>query len=178
MCLNSHTLEVVRALKALKLCRLLTVPHCTSSGLCTNCFPRDKEGLFLFPGIYKNCAVICSSLNSVIFTACDWCLPLQEIGRAVGIALMKQFGWQADLRDPDLEVMVLVCQMACCCFQNCPQNLLFCSVLPLQAGPWPLPPFVFLLLNLTRNHLVAPSTAFQWPLCAHLPEHLSSSHKS
>ncbi|NWI68542.1 THUM2 protein, partial [Todus mexicanus] len=33
-------------------------------------------------------------------------LPSQEIGRAVGIALMKQFGWRADLRDPDLEIFV------------------------------------------------------------------------
>ncbi|KAF1621442.1 THUMP domain-containing protein 2, partial [Eudyptes chrysolophus] len=30
----------------------------------------------------------------------------QEIGRALGIALMKQFGWRADLRDPDLEIFV------------------------------------------------------------------------
>ncbi|XP_059684425.1 THUMP domain-containing protein 2-like [Gavia stellata] len=33
-------------------------------------------------------------------------LSSQEIGRAVGIALMKQFGWRADLRDPDLEIFV------------------------------------------------------------------------
>ncbi|NXC39388.1 THUM2 protein, partial [Penelope pileata] len=33
-------------------------------------------------------------------------LTSQEIGRAVGIALMKQFGWRADLRDPDLEIFV------------------------------------------------------------------------
>ncbi|NXO60474.1 THUM2 protein, partial [Aramus guarauna] len=33
-------------------------------------------------------------------------LTSQEIGRAVGIALMKQFGWRADLRDPDLELFV------------------------------------------------------------------------
>ncbi|KAK1205714.1 THUM2 protein, partial [Pygoscelis papua] len=33
-------------------------------------------------------------------------LPSQEIGRALGIALMKQFGWRADLRDPDLEIFV------------------------------------------------------------------------
>ncbi|KFO83104.1 THUMP domain-containing protein 2, partial [Buceros rhinoceros silvestris] len=33
-------------------------------------------------------------------------LPSQEVGRAVGVALMKQFGWQADLRDPDLEIFV------------------------------------------------------------------------
>ncbi|KAM6278907.1 U6 snRNA (guanine-N(2))-methyltransferase THUMPD2 isoform 3-T3 [Porphyrio hochstetteri] len=32
-------------------------------------------------------------------------LTSQEIGRAIGIALMKQFGWRADLRDPDLEVI-------------------------------------------------------------------------
>ncbi|KAM6081942.1 U6 snRNA (guanine-N(2))-methyltransferase THUMPD2 isoform 2-T2 [Chlamydotis macqueenii] len=30
----------------------------------------------------------------------------QEIGRAVGVALMKQCGWRADLRDPDLEIFV------------------------------------------------------------------------
>ncbi|NXV82894.1 THUM2 protein, partial [Atlantisia rogersi] len=33
-------------------------------------------------------------------------LTSQEIGRAIGIALMKQFGWRADLRDPDLEIFV------------------------------------------------------------------------
>ncbi|KFQ99611.1 THUMP domain-containing protein 2 [Nipponia nippon] len=33
-------------------------------------------------------------------------LPSQEIGRAVGIALMKQCGWRADLRQPDLEIFV------------------------------------------------------------------------
>uniref|UniRef100_A0A663N1Y6 U6 snRNA (guanine-N(2))-methyltransferase THUMPD2 n=1 Tax=Athene cunicularia TaxID=194338 RepID=A0A663N1Y6_ATHCN len=33
-------------------------------------------------------------------------LHSQEIGRAVGITLMKQFGWRADLRDPDLEIFI------------------------------------------------------------------------
>ncbi|XP_051630719.1 THUMP domain-containing protein 2 isoform X1 [Manacus candei] len=33
-------------------------------------------------------------------------LTSQEIGRAIGIALMKQCGWRADLRDPDLEIFV------------------------------------------------------------------------
>ncbi|XP_071661936.1 THUMP domain-containing protein 2 isoform X3 [Patagioenas fasciata] len=33
-------------------------------------------------------------------------LTSQEIGRAIGIALMKQFGWRADLRNPDLEIFV------------------------------------------------------------------------
>ncbi|XP_074720367.1 U6 snRNA (guanine-N(2))-methyltransferase THUMPD2 isoform X1 [Strix uralensis] len=33
-------------------------------------------------------------------------LHSQEIGRAVGIALMKQFGWRADLRDPNLEIFI------------------------------------------------------------------------
>ncbi|XP_009984506.1 PREDICTED: THUMP domain-containing protein 2, partial [Tauraco erythrolophus] len=33
-------------------------------------------------------------------------LTSQEIGRAVGIALMKQFGWRADLRYPDLEIFL------------------------------------------------------------------------
>lgn len=48
--------------------------------------------------------MICSSHISFIFIAWSWSFPLQEIGRAVGIALRKQFGWQADLRAPDLEV--------------------------------------------------------------------------
>ncbi|NXY85716.1 THUM2 protein, partial [Alcedo cyanopectus] len=38
-------------------------------------------------------------------------VPSQEVGRAVGIALMKQFGWQADLRDPDLEIFVHINDM-------------------------------------------------------------------
>ncbi|NWW72204.1 THUM2 protein, partial [Climacteris rufus] len=33
-------------------------------------------------------------------------LTSQEIGRAIGIALVKQCGWRADLRDPDLEIFV------------------------------------------------------------------------
>ncbi|NXY64672.1 THUM2 protein, partial [Callaeas wilsoni] len=33
-------------------------------------------------------------------------LTSQEIGRAIGIALVKQCGWHADLRDPDLEIFV------------------------------------------------------------------------
>ncbi|NXD73549.1 THUM2 protein, partial [Eolophus roseicapillus] len=33
-------------------------------------------------------------------------LTSQEIGRAVGVALMKQCGWRADLRDPDLEIFL------------------------------------------------------------------------
>ncbi|XP_035883784.1 THUMP domain-containing protein 2 isoform X2 [Phyllostomus discolor] len=30
----------------------------------------------------------------------------QEVGRIIGIALMKQFGWKADLRDPDVEIFI------------------------------------------------------------------------
>ncbi|NXB42616.1 THUM2 protein, partial [Leucopsar rothschildi] len=33
-------------------------------------------------------------------------LTSQEIGRAVGLALVRQCGWRADLRDPDLEIFV------------------------------------------------------------------------
>ncbi|NXS92340.1 THUM2 protein, partial [Jacana jacana] len=33
-------------------------------------------------------------------------LPSQEIGRAIGVALMKQCGWRVDLRDPDMEIFV------------------------------------------------------------------------
>ncbi|NXW47704.1 THUM2 protein, partial [Nyctiprogne leucopyga] len=33
-------------------------------------------------------------------------LTSQEMGRAVGVALMKQCGWRADLRDPDLEIFI------------------------------------------------------------------------
>ncbi|NXN21920.1 THUM2 protein, partial [Nycticryphes semicollaris] len=33
-------------------------------------------------------------------------LPAQEIGRAIGVALMKQCGWRVDLRNPDLEIFV------------------------------------------------------------------------
>ncbi|XP_004436793.1 PREDICTED: THUMP domain-containing protein 2 [Ceratotherium simum simum] len=32
--------------------------------------------------------------------------PAQEVGRVIGIALMKQFGWKADLRNPDLEIFI------------------------------------------------------------------------
>ncbi|XP_040851352.1 THUMP domain-containing protein 2-like isoform X2 [Ochotona curzoniae] len=30
----------------------------------------------------------------------------QEVGRVIGVALMRQFGWKADLRNPDLEVFI------------------------------------------------------------------------
>uniref|UniRef100_A0A2K6GYM4 THUMP domain-containing protein n=1 Tax=Propithecus coquereli TaxID=379532 RepID=A0A2K6GYM4_PROCO len=30
----------------------------------------------------------------------------QEVGKVIGIALMKQFGWKADLRNPNLEIFV------------------------------------------------------------------------
>ncbi|XP_053780662.1 THUMP domain-containing protein 2 isoform X2 [Desmodus rotundus] len=30
----------------------------------------------------------------------------QEVGRIIGIALMKQFGWKADLRDPNVEIFI------------------------------------------------------------------------
>ncbi|XP_063250209.1 THUMP domain-containing protein 2 isoform X4 [Prinia subflava] len=33
-------------------------------------------------------------------------LTSQEIGRAIGVTLVKQCGWRADLRDPDLEIFV------------------------------------------------------------------------
>ncbi|XP_014117103.1 PREDICTED: THUMP domain-containing protein 2 isoform X1 [Pseudopodoces humilis] len=39
---------------------------------------------------------------------CRWEIfsRLKEIGKAIGIALVKQCGWHADLRDPDLEIFV------------------------------------------------------------------------
>ncbi|XP_036922435.1 THUMP domain-containing protein 2 isoform X3 [Sturnira hondurensis] len=30
----------------------------------------------------------------------------QEVGRIIGIALMRQFGWKADLRDPNVEIFI------------------------------------------------------------------------
>ncbi|XP_032917944.1 THUMP domain-containing protein 2 isoform X1 [Catharus ustulatus] len=33
-------------------------------------------------------------------------LTSQEVGRALGVALVRQCGWRADLRDPDLEIFV------------------------------------------------------------------------
>ncbi|KAM6179610.1 THUMP domain-containing protein 2-like [Erethizon dorsatum] len=41
----------------------------------------------------------CSGTIGKVFTA-------QEVGRIIGIALMKQFGWKADLRNPNLEIFV------------------------------------------------------------------------
>ncbi|KAM9019345.1 THUMP domain-containing protein 2-like isoform 3-T3 [Ara ararauna] len=37
----------------------------------------------------------------------------EEIGRAVGVALMKQCGWRADLRDPDLEIFLHLNDVHC-----------------------------------------------------------------
>ncbi|XP_044285152.1 THUMP domain-containing protein 2 isoform X3 [Varanus komodoensis] len=41
----------------------------------------------------------CSGALAKTFTA-------QEMGRIIGIALMKSFGWKADLRNPDIEIFV------------------------------------------------------------------------
>ncbi|XP_026540122.1 THUMP domain-containing protein 2 isoform X2 [Notechis scutatus] len=41
----------------------------------------------------------CSGILAKLFTA-------QELGKIIGIALMKNFGWKADLRNPDLEIFV------------------------------------------------------------------------
>nr|XP_020769321.1 THUMP domain-containing protein 2 isoform X1 [Odocoileus virginianus texanus] len=41
----------------------------------------------------------CSGAIAKIITA-------QEVGRVIGIALMKQFGWKADLRNPNLEIFI------------------------------------------------------------------------
>ncbi|XP_051019394.1 THUMP domain-containing protein 2 [Acomys russatus] len=37
----------------------------------------------------------------------------QEIGRVVGIALMRQFGWKADLRNPNLEIFMHLSDAYC-----------------------------------------------------------------
>ncbi|XP_038309250.1 THUMP domain-containing protein 2 isoform X3 [Canis lupus familiaris] len=41
----------------------------------------------------------CSGAIAKTFTA-------QEVGRVIGIAVMKQFGWKADLRNPNLEIFI------------------------------------------------------------------------
>ncbi|MEE6474994.1 hypothetical protein FKM82_010571 [Ascaphus truei] len=41
----------------------------------------------------------CTGANAKMFTA-------QEVGRVLGVSLVKQFGWKPDLRRPDLEVFV------------------------------------------------------------------------
>ncbi|XP_021109421.1 THUMP domain-containing protein 2 isoform X2 [Heterocephalus glaber] len=41
----------------------------------------------------------CTGTIGKVFTS-------QEVGRIIGIALMKQFGWKADLRNPNLEIFV------------------------------------------------------------------------
>ncbi|XP_025061475.1 THUMP domain-containing protein 2 isoform X2 [Alligator sinensis] len=41
----------------------------------------------------------CSGAVSKVFTS-------QEVGRMIGVTLLKQFGWKADLRNPDLEIFV------------------------------------------------------------------------
>ncbi|XP_065538236.1 THUMP domain-containing protein 2 isoform X2 [Lathamus discolor] len=40
-------------------------------------------------------------------------LTSQEIGRAVGVTLMKQCGWRADLRDPDVEIFLHLNDVHC-----------------------------------------------------------------
>ncbi|XP_014117104.1 PREDICTED: THUMP domain-containing protein 2 isoform X2 [Pseudopodoces humilis] len=46
---------------------------------------------------------------------CRWEIfsRLKEIGKAIGIALVKQCGWHADLRDPDLEAGAFVLDPMC-----------------------------------------------------------------
>uniref|UniRef100_A0ABI7Z3M4 THUMP domain containing 2 n=1 Tax=Felis catus TaxID=9685 RepID=A0ABI7Z3M4_FELCA len=47
----------------------------------------------------------CSGAIAKTFTA-QVHLPPKEVGRITGIALMKQFGWKADLRNPNLEIFI------------------------------------------------------------------------
>ncbi|XP_045303006.1 THUMP domain-containing protein 2 isoform X1 [Leopardus geoffroyi] len=47
----------------------------------------------------------CSGAIAKTFTA-QVHLPSKEVGRITGIALMKQFGWKADLRNPNLEIFI------------------------------------------------------------------------
>ncbi|XP_019798739.2 U6 snRNA (guanine-N(2))-methyltransferase THUMPD2 isoform X5 [Tursiops truncatus] len=48
----------------------------------------------------------CSGAIVKTFTA-------QEVGRVIGIALMKQFGWKADLRNPNLEIFIHLSDIYC-----------------------------------------------------------------
>ncbi|XP_026969108.1 THUMP domain-containing protein 2 isoform X1 [Sagmatias obliquidens] len=48
----------------------------------------------------------CSGAIAKTFTA-------QEVGRVIGIALMKQFGWKADLRNPNLEIFIHLSDIYC-----------------------------------------------------------------
>ncbi|KAM4867051.1 U6 snRNA (guanine-N(2))-methyltransferase THUMPD2 [Thomomys bottae] len=46
----------------------------------------------------------CSGSVAKVFTA-------QEVGKIIGIALMKQFGWKADLRTPNVEIFIHLSDM-------------------------------------------------------------------
>lgn len=83
--------------------------------------------------------MVCCFHNSFIFIACSRSFPLQEIGRAVGIALRKQFGWQADLRAPDLEVGHWSAEWPVASSTVVPTVLYFFSPFPLLAVPQPPP---------------------------------------
>ncbi|XP_024609379.1 THUMP domain-containing protein 2 isoform X1 [Neophocaena asiaeorientalis asiaeorientalis] len=48
----------------------------------------------------------CSGAIAKTFTA-------QEVGRVIGIALMKQFGWKADLRNPNVEIFIHLSDIYC-----------------------------------------------------------------
>lgn len=123
-------------------CTSVNLCCCSFSGLSTTCFLCVKKDSFLFLGTYEGCAVkavVCCFHNSFIFIACSRSFPLQEIGRAVGIALRKQFGWQADLRAPDLEVGHWSAEWPVASSTVVPTVLYFFSPFPLLAVPQPPP---------------------------------------
>lgn len=59
-----------------------------------------------FPQPASFCVFLSFHLSYILtFFITGLSLILQEAGRVAGLALMRQFGWKADLRKPDLEVM-------------------------------------------------------------------------
>ncbi|XP_077191861.1 U6 snRNA (guanine-N(2))-methyltransferase THUMPD2 isoform X2 [Paroedura picta] len=73
----------------------------------------SESKLFLektYEGIQEKCVEGSSSFSFRVSCRCSGALakvfPAQVMGRIIGIALTKHFGWKADLRNPDIEIFV------------------------------------------------------------------------
>ncbi|XP_063158125.1 THUMP domain-containing protein 2 isoform X1 [Candoia aspera] len=85
---------------------------CDTPNVCKDIFlPQGRLFLEKSPEIIQDNTIACNAYFSFrVSCRCSGVLAklftAQELGKIIGIALMKNFGWKADLRNPDLEIFV------------------------------------------------------------------------
>ncbi|KAM6460971.1 U6 snRNA (guanine-N(2))-methyltransferase THUMPD2 isoform 1-T2 [Liasis olivaceus] len=85
---------------------------CESPDVCKDIFlPQGRLFLEKTPELIQDKTIACNTyLSFRVSCRCSGVLAklftAQELGKIIGIALMKNFGWKADLRNPDLEIFV------------------------------------------------------------------------